>query len=62
MKLVKNRKARVFKEISDKPIYILDFVSIPTNGNTLVYYSEENSYVNDVKTKSISLRSKKWKT
>jgi len=61
MKLVKNRKARVFKEISDKPIYILDFIAL-TNGNTLVYYSEENSYVNDVKTKSISLRSKKWKT
>lgn len=60
MKLVKNREARVYKEISDKAIYILDFVSIPTNGNTLVYYSEENSYVNDVKTKSISLRSKKW--
>ncbi|MCR4329595.1 MAG: hypothetical protein NUV65_03540 [Candidatus Roizmanbacteria bacterium] len=53
MKLIKNKVARVFANISNKPIYILDWHVRPDD-KTLVYYQEYGESGADIQTKVIN--------
>lgn len=56
----KNRVAKVYKNISDKKIYILDSIKTPDN-KTMVYYKEYGSMANNIKTKVITENKKQIK-
>ena len=50
----KNRVARVYPELSDKPIYILDWYRC--KGGLMVHFSEMNTLVTDIKLKVLSIK------